>query len=381
MYTLQSVIKKIKKINPLIRTYLVCLLLSCERKNCAAMARSTGIKAKPLYVFLSKSKEMIEEIQEELFKLAKKTRIKGKKRGLVIDPTHIVKAYARHIEKLGYDRAGCSKRVEKCISPIYAGLSDDNMFLPISLNFWTQEKITGKKRYKSKYKLAQELVLFLINKGVEFDYVVLDGAFAVQEMLDFFHTHNIKFIMRIAKSRCITVKGKRAQLKHHSSLTLFRNSRESIVAGELLDRSYFFTAQKRKNKNKDWEVVFLISNMDMSAKEQIKIYDTRYAIEFMIRTTKQKLGAGQCQVLSTSKQQAHIMAGFLAYAIINSENNDKQKLSVDEIINFIRESHFDSFFDTIQDKSHQNNDPVESALSKHFQNFSQYYDQASYYAR
>ena len=50
----------------------------------------------------------------------------------------------------------------------------------------------------------------------------------------------------------------------------------------LRGRYDFFTAQKRKTPGGGWEVVFLVSNMDLTAKEQVAAYDLRWPIEKMI---------------------------------------------------------------------------------------------------
>ena len=47
----------------------------------------------------------------------------------------------------------------------------------------------------------------------------------------------------------------------------------------------------------------------------------------------------QCQALEIEKQQAHLTAGFLAYAILEIANIDKQEQSVDALVNLIRDEH------------------------------------------
>ncbi|EKD23390.1 MAG: hypothetical protein ACD_82C00073G0001 [uncultured bacterium] len=46
---LQSVNNFLKKVNPKARIYIIGLLLSNDRKNCANMARITGIKDREFY--------------------------------------------------------------------------------------------------------------------------------------------------------------------------------------------------------------------------------------------------------------------------------------------------------------------------------------------
>ena len=125
------------------------------------------------------------------------------------------------------------------------------------------------------------MILYLISKGIEFDFVSLDGAFPTPSMFAFFQQNRrVKFIMRTPKSRCVvTSDGKRAQLQHIPSLKLTRNSREKTIKAKLYGKTYFFTAYKRKKRFGGWETVFLVSNMNLTAKEQVEAYDLRWPQE------------------------------------------------------------------------------------------------------
>lgn len=380
MYIVQSVLNHLKNINPKIKTYVLSLLLSTGRKNCAAMSQSTKLSQKCLYAFLSEAKTFVKEIEENLIAFAKETHKQGVLRALIIDPTTIIKSYAEKMEKVCYDRSGSTKHVERCLVPVYVALADKNVTVPLKLDFWVQEKITGKRRYKSKAKITQELITYIADKGISFDFVSLDGAYAVPEMFDFFQTNEcLKFIMRIPRNRVIKLAdGKRVQLQKCQSLKLKRNERAKTLIAELYGKPYFFTAQKRKKRGGGWETVFLVSNMDLPAKEQIAAYDLRWPMEKMIRTTKQKFGATQCQAVESSKQQAHIMAGFLTYAILSLVKNDKKQQSVDELVSFIRKFHFNDLINAIkkseQSKRLLNLDPVENSFQNRIQNLLQCID-------
>jgi len=367
--TLQRVINLLKNVNTSIRTYVVCLIISSGRKNCADMARSVGISADRLYTYLSEAETHSNEIENILLRYTKETRTKGVRRTLVIDPTAIIKRYARLIENLCHDKDGCTKHVERVLVPVYASIVDENIKIPLCLDFWIQEKVIGKKRYKSKVEVAQALITHLKGKGLEFDFISLDGAFPTPDMFSFFKKNGYKFIMRIPRTRCITMEdGKRTQLQRCQGLKLMRNTREKTFQAKLYDDTYFFTAHKRQCKNGGWEVVFLVSNIDLTAKEQVAAFNLRWPMEKINRTTKQKFGSTQCQAIQASKQRAHIMACFLAHSILEVAQNDKQKNSVDEVVNFIRTFHFNDLLELIashrKDVSKHNADPV----AKHFQN-------------
>jgi hypothetical protein len=372
MYIVQSVLNRLKNINPSIKAYVLSLILSKGRKNCAAMSHSIGVSEKKLYCFLAGAKIHASAIEKELVLLTNETRIQGVLRAFVIDPTAIIKHYAEKMEKICHDRAGCTKKVEKVLVPVYAAVIDKNVTIPLKLDFWVQEKIVGTKKYKSKIEIAQALIVAAKEMGFDFDFVALDGAFSYPKMFDFYKKNKqLRFSMRIAKSRVIkTQKGVKAQLKNHPALKLHRNEREKTIKAKLNNDNtyYFFTAQKRRTRNDGWEVVYIVSNMKQTAKQHVASYNLRLPIEPMIRTTKQKFGATQCQAIEASKQQAHIMAGFLAYAILNLANNDKQSESVDSMVNELRDFHFDDLISEIvihkKYKNHKNIDLV----AKKFQN-------------
>jgi len=193
MIMLQRVINLLKKVNIQIRTYVVCLMLTPGKKNCAEMARSVGISQKRLYAFLAAGKDNSKEIEKHLIELAKATRDKNAKRTIVVDPTSLLKRYAQLMEKLCYDKDGCTKHVEKVIVPVCVSVVDKNVKIPLNVDFWVQKKARKRKKYKSKVEIAQELISYLVSQGVEFDFVSLDGAFPTPNMFVFFQKTKHKF--------------------------------------------------------------------------------------------------------------------------------------------------------------------------------------------
>ena len=132
-------------------------------------------------------------------------------------------------------------------------------------------------------------------------------------------------------------------------------------------------------------MVFLVSNMDLSAKNQVAAFNLRWPMEKINRTTKQKFGSTQCQAIQASKQKAHILAGFLANSILELAQNDKQKKNVDEVVNFIKRFHFNDLRVLIENcKKHEsvhNADLVEKYFQNQFQNSSKNaYESDAFYA-
>ena len=125
--------------------------------------------------------------------------------------------------------------------------------------------------------------------------------------------------MKISRSRKVKTKNNNVQLKLNPSLKLLRNQRSAKMLAEYANCELYFSVQKRKDKNGEYSTIFLVSNMNLKAKEYLIIYDGRWNIEIMFRTLKQYLGLSQCQSKNLEYQKAHIYSSFFSYGFIQHE--------------------------------------------------------------
>ena len=114
------------------------------------MARAVGISQKTLYTFLSNAKDNSAEIEIQLIESAKATRDKKVKRTAVVDPTALLKRYARLMEMLCHDKDGCTKNVEKVIVPVCVSLVDKNIKIALNVDFGYKEKLVVEKNIGQK---------------------------------------------------------------------------------------------------------------------------------------------------------------------------------------------------------------------------------------
>ena len=166
----------------------------------------------------------------------------------------------------------------------------------------------------------------------------MDGAFASEAMLQFCKRNLINFCMTIAKNRVIAAKdGTKAQLQHHPKLKLKRNERYKTIKGVYKDIKCYFTAHKRySNSGKSYNIVYIVSSLNIPAKEQAKAYNIRWNIEKIFRTTKQSLGLNDCQCIEIEKQRTHIFSVFFAYAKLEEQKLFKRKKSVEQVLKDFR---------------------------------------------
>ena len=185
--------------------------------------------------------------------------------------------------------------------------------------------------------MAQELI-HRLKSLIPIDYAILDGAFASFKMIDFFNKNNINYCMRIPRNRVIISQdGTKEQLQKHPALKLKRNQRYKTIVAIYKGIECFFTAHKRYSKKKKaLDVVYIVSSLNISPKEQAKAYNIRWNIEKMFRTTKQSLGLADCQSTNIEKQRLHIFSVFLSYALLEEQKLYYKKKSVEEVLRSIR---------------------------------------------
>lgn len=318
-----------------VKNYIFAILFSTKKKNCSAMSKEIDIPKKRLYEVYKKSENNTKQVKQSLINIAKKYCNSSLPSVLIIDPTTIRKWFANDIDSLAYDYDGVIHKSKKCLVPVVAAWTNLKITVPLDFSFWTNFWLT--KIYKKKTDLAQELILNL-GRLIQFDYVALDGAFASKEMISFFMKNVVDFCMRIAKNRVIiSEKGIQAQLQNHPELKFKKNECYKTIKGTYKGLKCFFTAHKRYHKNrKSYQIVFIVSSLNIPPKEQAYAYGIRWNIEKAFRTMKQSLGLSDCQCLSLEKQRIHILSVFLSYAKLEEQKICNRKKSPEEILKRIR---------------------------------------------
>lgn len=339
----QNVMNIVREVKTKISPYLVGLLLHDNRKTCTSMARQLSVPVKRMYNSFENAKEKIATIKLDLQTIANKVPSLDEMRVLGIDGTMISKAFAEKMQKVAYDYDGVLRRATQGLSIIVAALLIGGSVFPLDFSFWQNQTKKNKKKgkqkrakkdpnHKTKITLAIELIIAL-KDIILFHYLAMDGAFASEQMIGFIETEHLKYTMRIARNRKVEIDGILAKLCEHKALKLVRNERCKTVQGFYKGYACFLTAHKRKKKNGKWETLYIISNMNLSAKEQVIAYNRRWPIDKSFRSEKQYLGLTDCQMCSEVKQTFHIFNVFLAYSLATLEKIARGKNAVEDILN------------------------------------------------
>jgi SRSO17 transposase len=316
--------------------YVLGLILVKDKRACTKIAKIFKVSHDSVNRFLSKNANIAALFPDLMIEMAK--HFHDRKNGwLIVDDTALSKIHAKYIEGVHWIYNSSLRRPEKGLCIVVLAWTNGDITIPIGFRCWHSKK-TDKENYKTKIQLACELMRETSEKlGIK--KLLADAGYISKDMAAFLINSNIIFVTRIHSNRKVKTKnGIVAQMRNHPDLKLNRNERSKIVKVEMQGLIVYIVVFKRQIKHTNkYENVFLVTNIDTSAKEIIKFYGFRWEIEPMFRTMKQFIGLMQCSARAKSSQTAHINAVFLGYAFLQNEKVNKNFSCPEDSVRYLQE--------------------------------------------
>jgi SRSO17 transposase len=183
--------------------------------------------------------------------------------------------------------------------------------------------------FKTKIELAQELIEYALELGLEVQGVLFDSWFASKEFIRFLHDHGLHWVTRLKSDRNVKIKGRYMPIGEFA-LTLPEESFRKIQIGARVYQVF----SKAVDLKGVGQVRILISydNEEFSgspaffATDQIrwegtriiKTYSKRWNIETFFKDSKQNLGLEDYQLRDLWGIKRHWYLIFLAYSLLVS---------------------------------------------------------------
>lgn len=202
---------------------------------------------------------------------------------------------------------------------------------PLDFRLYVKKEQCREKgtQFKTKIELAQELIEYAIELGLEVQGVLFDSWFASKEFIKFLHNNELHWVTRLKSDRNVKIKGRYVPIAEFAA-TL---PREAFKRIKIADRVYqaFSKAVDLKGVG---QVRILISydNEEFSgtpaffATDQIRwegtriirTYSKRWNIETFFKDSKQNLGLEDYQLRDLWGIKRHWYLIFLAYSLLVS---------------------------------------------------------------
>lgn len=307
--------------------YVEALLLCSEKKVCTNLSDTINRSHDSIQRELDCAVEKQEDATQSLRTLAL-NELNADETYLVHDDTQLTKLYAKLIEGLDVGFDGSLGRAALGLKVVTSLLTDRHVNIPIEAIPFVSKEL-AQASYRTKSDIAIEVTKQII-KHFKIKRVLADAHFATQSMLTFLHDAQLNYLMKIPRSRVVTIDGVEGQLKN--ILRLKKNNRVKMAKGFFKGIDCYFYVIKIYNG----ETIYLVSNDPIDPYEVVELYRIRWNIELFHRTAKQYLGLGDCQMRSIEKQRQHILYVMHAYALASVQMALMNLDCVEDVINHLR---------------------------------------------
>lgn len=249
---------------------------------------------------------------------------------LSLDDTLIKKITSQWMEGSGWFFDTKIGRRVTAYKLLLATISDGKYTFPVMASLiFTPELVLPKDR-ESKEERVKSIIVAILklfpNKNI---IIAVDGAFATKAFLTWCIENKLNAEMRMHSNRVVEYKGQRLPVRDIKALVPKGRQMARTIRATWHGLNLDITAERRIDKHGDESIVFQAATYRAKPAEHVKAYKRRWPIEKVIRTSKQKLGLGNCFSTKLDTQFNHISSVLLAYCLAQLERK-KRKLATPE---------------------------------------------------
>ena len=268
---------------------------------------------------------------------------------LILDDVLVPKRYSKIIQGVYKEYDHIDKERLRGIRIVMLIWSDGKLRIPVAWAIWHKEdktligftpkgqakyehtgfclfKINGQALpYKTKNKIAQELLINVLRKGLNPQYFTFDSWYASKKNLIAFHLLILPCYSRLKSNRKVIFNGEKISIKSLGDsipISSFNYKHGAYIKAENVNLPGFGDIKLlfiRKDKHAELgSTKYLFStDVTVSAPQLLLRYRSRWIIETMFRDIKQNLNLGSCQARKLGMQEAHIAFVLLGFVILD----------------------------------------------------------------
>jgi len=307
--------------------YVKALLLCSEKKVCTNLSDTLSTSHDAMQRAITHDAAKQENATLPLQTLAQ-NELNHDETYLIHDDTQLTKLYAKEIEGLDIGFDGSLGRATLGLKVITSLLTDKRVSIPIEAIPYISKEL-AQAGYKTKSDIAIDITKHVL-KHFKIKRMLADAHFATIPMITFLNDAQLNYLMKITRSRVVTIDGIMGQLQ--KLLRLKKNNRVKSAKGILNGIECYFYVIKIYNGS----TIYFISNDQIDPYEVIALYRIRWNIELFHRTAKQSLGLSDCQMQAIEKQRQHMLYVMHAYALASVQRELMGLDCVEDVINHLR---------------------------------------------
>ena len=288
--------------------YLFGLMNGFKRFNIETLSLATAddqYSYRQLYHFIDKADWDEDKLNERRIQfLESDVRTETKKGGCVsIDDTSVRKN-GKHTDGTYYQYCGSEGRMTDCKVVVTSHYSDDTKDFPLDAENYYQDDV-------SKLDLACSIIDRSIKRNLSFNWINFDSWYCTKQVIKKVEEHHKYFISYLKSNRIVRYNDQRMAVSDLVKIISAEHAGETFDCGEI----YIKSLGKYRLVIKD-EKCFVTNNFEkeITAKEIIKQYKKRWAIDDFYKKAKDDLSFGQFQTRKGLSIMRHWTMVFLAHS-------------------------------------------------------------------
>jgi hypothetical protein len=245
---------------------------------------------------------------------------------LILDDVLIPKPFARYVcgAYPGYDHAQKRHVVgQRLVVLIW---TNGVLCVPVAVAFWHHRDFV--RTYRTKNQLARILVYWTVRHHIPCTYLTVDNWYASKQNLRLFTQLGLIFVTKLRHNAWISYDNTdhrvswftRFDVHYYAELDAYVRQFPVEYSGYGMGRLALVTPDKHAEPDR---TKYLFTNaLNLTNREFVLRYRSRWTIECFFRTCKQAFGLGACQAQMMSQVLLHVRIVFLAYTMMQLLRTD-----------------------------------------------------------
>lgn len=330
----------------MILKYPTLNLLSIGKKSFENLGQIINKTGKTISRWLQPSTVSLEHAQylcQSMFRDKKKLLC-------IIDDTLIKKIYSEEMQGAGMFYEGKIGKQIMAYKLIMCLISDGKFAMPIECAYLFSKELLDliPEKFQSKEDIAKTFIKAAIKLfGKEKIIVVADGLYATINLLKWCNDNRIAAEMRMHSNRVVIFKGEKVPLKKLATKKKIRPKGRQMartISALWYDMELEISIVRRIDKKGNETIVFQVATYKALPHEHVINYKKRWAIEKMIRTSKQHLGLQDCYSKSLQTQHNHVASVLLSYALVQLDMRKYRFKTPEQAIRRFKKKNATKFF-------------------------------------
>lgn len=325
-------------------TYIGGLLWLDRKQTSMRIAqRLGGLSHDKLTRLLADQKWHCSVLMKGLIRL---TQLLSKKGYLIIDDTLIPRPRSKKVAGAYWDYDHALRR-NVCGHRVVIILWSDGFWkIPVGFSLW--HKAGVRPKYRTKNEIARTLLKWVVSQGIHPEYVVFDNWYAGKENLKLIVKGlGLEFVTRIKSNYRLNYQGRKLQAKTigrrlRPEVRSYKFKKLGVSARNVAVKiagigEATFVVVKDDLDGEGFALRYLLSSAPrLSAREVVRRYKTRWAIEVWFKDLKQYAGGSAYQGRNLKAVEHHII--FSALSLLTMDwLRFGTTLSVPEVKNILQQ--------------------------------------------